>query len=102
MIRTFGVLAHATRVLCLAGIALAVGPTLSVAAETPKPSLTAVLASEPPQIDGRLNEAVWQTAAVIDGLQQKIPVAYGGYLPFDTVNEHYARCNETGIEPDAR
>ena len=24
------------------------------------------------------------------------------YLPFDTVNEHYARCNETGIEPDAR
>ena len=77
MIRTFGVLAHATRVLCLAGIALAVGPTLSVAAETPKPSLTAVLASEPPQIDGRLNEAVWQTAAVIDGLQQKIPVAYG-------------------------
>ena len=24
------------------------------------------------------------------------------YLPFDMVNEHYARCNETGIEPDAR
>ena len=24
------------------------------------------------------------------------------YLPFDTVNEHYARRNETGIEPDAR
>lgn len=24
------------------------------------------------------------------------------YLPFDTVNEYYARRNETGIEPDAR
>ncbi|MFB0978573.1 MAG: hypothetical protein QMC73_12980, partial [Myxococcota bacterium] len=63
MIRTFGVLTHATWVLCLGVLTLAVGPTHSVAAETARPSLTAVLASEAPKIDGHLNEAVWQTAA---------------------------------------
>jgi hypothetical protein len=42
-----------------------------------RPRMTAVRIDTPPEIDGHLDEAVWQQGALIDGLRQEIPVAYG-------------------------
>ena len=39
-----------------------------------RPSLTAVRAAQPPVIDGRLDDAVWRTAALIDTFVQEEPV----------------------------
>src|SRR5438309_12097701 len=39
-----------------------------------RPSLTAVRAAQPPTIDGRLDDAIWRTAALIDMFVQEEPV----------------------------
>ncbi len=47
------------------------------AAEESRPIVRAVRCEQAPKIDGRLDDEVWQTSGVIEGLQQKLPVAYG-------------------------
>ncbi len=42
-----------------------------------RPRIQAVRAEVPPQIDGRLDDPAWRDAALIDGLRQEVPVAYG-------------------------
>ena len=53
-------------------------PTPGVAASagvlTGRPSVTATFANEPPRIDGQLDDAIWQRAAVITEFVQRIPV----------------------------
>ena len=53
-------------------------PTPGVAASagilTGRPSVTAMRAAAPPTVDGRLDDAIWQTAAVITEFVQRSPV----------------------------
>ena len=44
------------------------------AASTGRPTLTAVRAAMPPTIDGRLDDAIWRTAPLIDTFVQEEPV----------------------------
>ena len=66
------------RLLFATCIALCLLPLLAQAQgrvrETPR--VVAVRADEPPKIDGKLDEAAWSTAGVIDQLYQTVPVAY--------------------------
>ena len=39
-----------------------------------RPTLTAVRAAQPPAIDGRLDDAIWRTAALIDTFVQEEPI----------------------------
>lgn len=42
-----------------------------------RPRIRAVETAVPPVIDGRLDDPAWRDAALIDGLRQEIPVAFG-------------------------
>lgn len=77
MNRITSVASRMRRRLAIAVAASIVTPGSVLAEGDAQPSLSAVLAVTPPTIDGRLDDEVWRTAALIDGLQQKIPVAYG-------------------------
>ncbi|MBT8336170.1 MAG: carbohydrate binding family 9 domain-containing protein [Gemmatimonadetes bacterium] len=46
----------------------------SAAAQTPPPSATALRADAPPIIDGRLDDAIWTEAPVLDGFVQREPI----------------------------
>src|SRR5687767_9809759 len=47
----------------------------SASAQTPsRPTLTAVRTDRPPVIDGRLDDAMWRTAALIDTFVQEEPI----------------------------
>lgn len=70
----------APRLVCvLAALAWILSSSLASATEPipNRPRITAVRTDTPPEIDGFLNDAVWQDAALIDGLRQEIPVAFG-------------------------
>ena len=51
-------------------------PTAAVSAGilTGRPSVTATFANEPPRIDGQLDDAIWQGAAVITEFVQRSPI----------------------------
>jgi hypothetical protein len=61
----------------IAGSSLGVLTSAAAASGEDRPAVRAVRTVQAPKIDGRLNEAVWQSAGLIEGLQQKVPVAYG-------------------------
>lgn len=42
-----------------------------------RPRIAAVETALPPMIDGRLDDPAWRDAALIEGLRQEIPVAFG-------------------------
>ena len=67
------------RLLCTLLTVAGLMPTLASAAESlpDRPRIGAVKAAIPPEIDGRLDDPAWQEAALIDGLRQEIPVAFG-------------------------
>src|SRR4029079_16050492 len=46
----------------------------TTAASGARPTLTAARAAQAPVIDGRLDDAVWRTAALIDTLVQEEPI----------------------------
>jgi hypothetical protein len=50
------------------------GPAPGVAPEARRPTLTAVRAEQPPTVDGRLDDAIWRNAALIDTFVQEEPV----------------------------
>ncbi len=62
--------------LAVCWIGLLSAPTTH-ASEVPTPTVRAALAEHPPEIDGRILEGEWAGAGRIEGLRQKIPVAYG-------------------------
>jgi hypothetical protein len=76
---------------------------LRTAANSARPTLTAVRASMPPAIDGRLDDEIWQTAAVINTFVQQEPfeglpaseqtevrVAYDSEKVYFGIYAHYA------------
>src|SRR5207247_1388998 len=50
------------------------GPATRAEAAGARPTLTAVRAAQPPNIDGRLDDAIWRTAALIDTFVQEEPI----------------------------
>lgn len=77
MNRIVVVLTRVLLVLLLVTATWVAMPRSAYAADGAPPTLKAVHTTTAPKIDGRLNEDAWQTAGLIDGLRQKIPVAYG-------------------------
>ncbi|MFT5695996.1 MAG: hypothetical protein ACI9QQ_001975 [Myxococcota bacterium] len=83
MMLLFGNRACQSQLFALIAMAAVIGGALPSDASaaspeaTTRPMVTAVQTERPPTIDGRLDEAAWQTAGVIENLQQKVPVAYG-------------------------
>ena len=55
------------------------GPAVArAAAPLPdRPRVTIVRTETPPKIDGKLDDSAWESAAVIDGIRQEVPIAYG-------------------------
>ena len=56
------------------GGAAAPGPAVSAGVLSGRPVLAAVRTSEPPQIDGRLDDSIWRTAARITEFSQQRPL----------------------------
>ena len=56
------------------GAAAAPGPTVSAGVLSGRPVLAAVRTSEPPRIDGRLDDSIWRTAARITEFFQQRPL----------------------------
>ena len=47
----------------------------AVGAQVPTPTARAVRATQPPRVDGRLNDPAWVAAPVIEGFRQREPQA---------------------------
>jgi len=80
MIRPFEViLAARVGMICtlLLSSAAHAQPTAAAIVLPDRPRITAVRIDTPPEIDGHLDEAVWQQGALIDGLRQEVPIAFG-------------------------
>ncbi|MDZ7767907.1 MAG: sugar-binding protein [Woeseiaceae bacterium] len=63
------------RLACLAALPMHVPAPASAQAAEPK-SIQAVFTASPPTLDGRLDDPVWQTAAVVDDLHTVVPTEY--------------------------
>ncbi len=66
----------AAALLAVALVAIATASGAETSGDEP-PSVRAVLTEKPPRIDGRLDEPSWNSAGRIEGLRQKLPIAYG-------------------------
>ncbi len=74
---------------------------------TGRPSVTATFATEPPRIDGQLDDAIWQRAAVITEFVQRSPIEGAPatedtevYIAFDSTHLYiamYAHYSNPGI-----
>ena len=82
-------------------------PAASAGVLTGRPSVTATLANEPPRIDGQLDDAIWQRAAVITEFVQRSPVEGAPatedtevYIAFDSTHLYiamYAHYSNPGM-----
>ena len=82
-------------------------PAASAGVLTGRPSVTAVFANEPPLIDGQLDDAIWQRAAVITEFVQTSPVEVAPatedtevYFAFDSTHLYlamYAHYSNPGM-----
>ena len=90
-----------------AGPALSPGVDTSAGVLTGRPSVTATFANEPPRIDGQLDDAIWQRAAVITEFVQRSPVEGAPatedtevYIAFDSTHLYiamYAHYSNPGM-----
>ena len=72
MNRIAGVLIDVLLVISLIATVWVVNPSAILAAEASRPTLSAVLASSPPKIDGRLNEEVWREGRVHQVVEDRV------------------------------
>ena len=82
-------------------------PAASAGVLTGRPSVTAIFANEPPRIDGQLDDAIWQRAAVITEFVQTSPVEGAPatedtevYIAFDSTHLYlamYAHYSNPGM-----
>ena len=89
------------------GLAPTPGVAASAGVLTGRPSVTATLANEPPRIDGLLDDAIWQRAAVITEFVQTSPVEGAPatedtevYIAFDSTHLYiamYAHYSNPGM-----
>ena len=83
------------------------GVAMSAGILTGRPSVTATFANEPPRIDGQLDDAIWQGAAVITEFVQRSPIEGAPatedtevYIAFDSTHLYiamYAHYSNPGM-----